>query len=337
VRRWCGDGRRLTTPSDPSTDLPTMLGWLAMLIAGGALVAASVELLPYWPIMHKGWDLLIGAVLCPSGILLWTVRRHAPRWTMHAGLFAGTCGITGAVWAAGPTAQTQAPALFYVFVSAFTGAFLTRRLAVGYVSLVGAEYAAVMALHWRAEMATQWAMTMIAVTVPCMVISTLVTRLRTLALCDSMTGLANRRLLDELLPARLARAQRENLPLSVAALDLDGLKVINDIAGHAAGDEVLKTAADEWSTALRTGDVMARIGGDEFILVLPDADVPAAQAAVQRLRAAAPRIAFSAGVVCWCGEEVDELLRRADAALYEAKKSGRARTVISSAAAPRAS
>jgi diguanylate cyclase (GGDEF)-like protein len=322
-----GADRRLTMPADPSTDLPTMLGWLAMLIAGGALVAISVELLPYWPIAHRRMDLLIGAVLCPVGVALWVVRRRAPRWTMHAGLLAGVCGITGAVWAVGPTAQTQAPALFYVFLSTFAGAFLSRRLAIGYLGLAGVEYFMVMALHWRAEMATQWAMTMLAVSVPCAVISTLVARLRVLALRDSLTGLANRRLLDELLPARLTVAAREDRPLSVAALDLDGLKAINDLAGHAAGDQLLLAAARSWSAALRTGDVMARVGGDEFILVLPDTDLPAAHAAVQRLRAAAPRVAFSAGVACWAGEGIDELVRRADAALYAAKQAGGARTI----------
>lgn len=147
MRLWCAD-RRLTTPSDPSTDLPTMLGWLAMLIAGGALVAISVELLPYWPTAHKRFDLLIGSVLCPIGLALWMLRRKAPRWTMHAGLLAGVCGITGAVWAVGPTAQTQAPAFFYVFLSTFAGAFLTRVLAMSYLGLAGIEYLAVMALHW---------------------------------------------------------------------------------------------------------------------------------------------------------------------------------------------
>jgi diguanylate cyclase (GGDEF)-like protein len=320
---------------DPSTDLPTMLGWLAMLITAGALVALSVEVLPYWPIAHKGWDLGIGALLGPLGVVLWLGRRHAPRWSMHAGLLLGVCGISGAVWAVGPSPQTQAPALFYVFLSTFAGAFLPRRIAIGYLGLAGAQYLAVLALHWRAEMATQWVLTMLAVTVPCAVISTLVARLRVLALLDPLTGLANRRLLDDLLPARLTAARRNNQPISVAALDLDGLKVVNDLAGHAAGDQLLKAAAQRWSRALRTGDVMARTGGDEFILLLPDADLAAAEAAVQRLRAAAPRVAFSAGLACWTGDDPADLLRRADAALYAAKQAGGAQTVSDNAGATR--
>ena len=321
-------GRWVTSSSDPSTDVPTMLGWLAMLITAGGLVAVSVEVLPYWPIAHKRFDLGIGALLGPLGVALWMGRRHAPRWMMHAGLLAGVCGISGAVWAVGPSPQTQAPALFYVFLSTFAGAFLPRRLAIGYLGLAGAQYLAVLALHWRAEMATQWVLTMLAVTVPYAVTSSLVARLRSLALHDPLTGLANRRLLDELLPARLTVARRGHRPISVAALDLDGLKAINDLAGHATGDLLLKAAARCWSSASRAGDVMARVGGDEFILVLPDANLGAAEAAVQRLRAAAQGVAFSAGVACWTGEEdAASLLRRADAALYAAKQSGGAHTV----------
>jgi diguanylate cyclase (GGDEF)-like protein len=129
-------------------------------------------------------------------------------------------------------------------------------------------------------------------------------------------------------------ARRDGRSFSVAAIDLDGLKSVNDNQGHAAGDHLLKSAAAGWTSVLRAGDSLARIGGDEFVLVLSDADLDSAQVAVQRLRDATPHVAFSAGVACWNGQSLDELLRQADDGLYAAKKTGGGRTVSDPTAAP---
>jgi diguanylate cyclase (GGDEF)-like protein len=204
---------------------------------------------------------------------------------------------------------------------------------MAYVALAGALYLGVLALDWRAEMATQWAMGMIAIALPCAVISSLVGQLRSLAVHDPLTGLANRRLLEQVLVTHMNGARRRDRPLSVAALDLDGLKTINDLAGHAAGDQLLIAAASGFDATLRAGDLLARIGGDEFIVLLPDADLPDAESAIQRMRARAAGVAFSAGVVSWNGETASELLQRADAALYAAKEAGGARTVTEAPAA----
>jgi diguanylate cyclase (GGDEF)-like protein len=264
---------------------------------------------------------------------MWATRRRAPVWTVHAGLIVGIVCISASVWAAGPGAEAQAPALFYGFLSAFASAFLRRRVALSYVAIAGTMYLAALLSHWRAEMATQWATNMFAIIVPCVVISTLVARLRQLALHDTLTGLANRRLLEEILTIRIATAQREHEPLSVAAIDLDGLKIVNDRDGHAAGDRLLKTAAHSWSSVLRSGDSLARTGGDEFVLVLADTDLTGATDVVQRLRDSAPQVAFSAGVALWEGQNIDDLLRRADAGLYAATKMGGGLTVVDPTAA----
>jgi diguanylate cyclase (GGDEF)-like protein len=315
------------SPDDALTDVPTMVGWLAMLIVGGAVVAASVNVLPYWPIAHKDADWLIAAVMLPAGGLMWVWRHHAPHWTIHVGLVVGIWCITWSVWAAGANAESQSAALFYGFLAAFASAFLTRRVAIAYLVLVGVMYLGALLTHWQAAMATQWLVNMFAISVPCVVIGTLVGRLRNLALHDALTGLANRRLLEEILAFRINNARRDGRLFSVAAIDLDGLKRVNDNEGHAAGDHLLKSAAAGWTSVLRAGDSLARIGGDEFVLVLSDADLDAAKSAVQRLREATPHVAFSAGVACWNGQSLDELLRRADAGLYAAKKTGGGRTV----------
>ncbi|HYN93404.1 MAG TPA: GGDEF domain-containing protein [Pilimelia sp.] len=154
-------------------------------------------------------------------------------------------------------------------------------------------------------------------------------QLAALAHTDGLTGVPNRRAWDAALRRELARARRSGLPVVVAMLDLDNFKHFNDEHGHQAGDDLLRTAAATWYGGMRAGDLLARYGGEEFgALVL---GVPAAEAAevVERLRAATPMgQTLSAGVAQWAGEPADELVARADAALYEAKRAGRNRVVI---------
>ncbi|HUL64607.1 MAG TPA: GGDEF domain-containing protein [Burkholderiaceae bacterium] len=147
---------------------------------------------------------------------------------------------------------------------------------------------------------------------------------------DALTGVVNRRRLDETLPIELARAQRLGYPLSVAMLDLDFFKRYNDRRGHGAGDALLREAAQSWRRQLRPTDVLARYGGEEFTLVLPSCDAEQAEQLIERLRPLMPeRQTFSAGVAVWDGQDsADGLLRTADIALLQAKRTGRNRTVV---------
>jgi diguanylate cyclase (GGDEF)-like protein/PAS domain S-box-containing protein len=142
---------------------------------------------------------------------------------------------------------------------------------------------------------------------------------------DSLTGLPNRRVLEELLPREMARGRRHRSPLCVAIVDIDHFKHYNDTHGHLAGDEVLRACARSWDEALRGEDTIVRFGGEEFLLVLPDTTPEQAAEIVERLRKTTPMgQTCSAGLACWdFAETIDELLGRADKALYLAKAGGR--------------
>jgi diguanylate cyclase (GGDEF)-like protein/PAS domain S-box-containing protein len=146
-----------------------------------------------------------------------------------------------------------------------------------------------------------------------------------LARQDALTGLPNRRFLQELMPREMARARRSRSPLCLAIIDIDHFKSYNDTHGHLAGDEVLCACAREWDGALRGEDTLVRFGGEEFLVLLPETELEQAAEIVERLRRQTPMgQTCSAGLALWDRvESTDDLLRRADEALYLAKAGGR--------------
>jgi diguanylate cyclase (GGDEF)-like protein/PAS domain S-box-containing protein len=168
------------------------------------------------------------------------------------------------------------------------------------------------------------------------------TRLKRMATRDSLTGLWNRAEVISRLHAEMERADRYRAPLCIAMLDLDHFKKINDTIGHAAGDYALRQVADSLHATLRTTDICGRYGGEEFLVIWPNVGLEAARQAAERLRGAISELAVepdgrnlllaaSLGVAEYRrGETLDELVARADAAMYEAKDAGRNRVVHAS-------
>jgi diguanylate cyclase (GGDEF)-like protein len=158
----------------------------------------------------------------------------------------------------------------------------------------------------------------------------LLRRLAADARTDALTGLANRRAWDEKLPRALHHAERLGHSLTAVILDVDLFKSFNDRHGHPAGDDALREIGARWIAIVRDIDVIARIGGEEFGLLLPGANASEALRIVERLRNDLPSgLTASAGVAVWSAPmTADELVALADRALYRAKSEGRDRTCL---------
>ncbi len=164
-------------------------------------------------------------------------------------------------------------------------------------------------------------------------------KLKIFATTDELTGLANRRTALERLASELARSGRESRPVGVIEVDVDRFKNVNDTHGHPAGDAVLAAVATAMSRSVRPYDVIGRIGGEEFLVVAPAVDTDGLLALAERIRAQVEgetvavrdgtdvRVTVSAGCALSSGddESLEDLLRRADSALYAAKQKGRNR------------
>lgn len=163
-------------------------------------------------------------------------------------------------------------------------------------------------------------------------------QLRELSLRDPLTNAWNRRKLNEVVDAEIARQERHHQPFALAVIDLDHFKQINDNHGHDVGDEVLRRAVNLFSHCLRRSDLLARIGGEEFVAFLPQTEREGAHKVLERLRLALaeseeqPLVTCSIGLACYHpGDSRKTLQRRADEALYLAKANGRNRLVFADA------
>jgi diguanylate cyclase (GGDEF)-like protein len=164
-------------------------------------------------------------------------------------------------------------------------------------------------------------------------------RLRRLAITDALTGAYNREYLARRLPEEINRCRRSEEPLSVAMVDIDHFKSVNDEHGHAVGDEVLAAVVERMRASIRSADTLIRYGGEEFLLLLPGSDLEEARAIAERMRESfeeqpvevedhALEIRVSIGVAELGDDDAERaVVKRADEALYAAKAAGRNRVV----------
>jgi diguanylate cyclase (GGDEF)-like protein len=144
----------------------------------------------------------------------------------------------------------------------------------------------------------------------------LTAQLREAASTDPLTGLANRRAWTAEADRSLARARRAGIPVTIAILDLDDFKEVNDRDGHGAGDALLRELTAQWSQRLRASDLLGRHGGDEFVLCLPDTDLDGTREVLDRLAEGAPASWSVGAAMAAEGDTLTTLLQRADTELY---------------------
>ena len=285
----------------------------------------------------------IAAYLAALGFLV--LFDRLPLWFYEATPLLGTILVSLAVYFGGSDAPA-AYAAYYFWVALAACYFLTPAVAASHLALASAGYGIALLASAGVEVpALNWAVA----TGTLLVVGTLITALqsqmeRTLtqlgaaARTDSLTGLANRRELEQRFAGELERSTRGGRPLSIVVLDLDWFKEFNDRFGHAAGDRALVQLAQALMRATRTSDVVARLGGEEFAVLAPETDELEGYQLAERLRAEVratfarqpEKMTVSCGVASFQvhGITAGELLHSADRALYEAKEAGRDRSVV---------
>jgi diguanylate cyclase (GGDEF)-like protein len=327
---------RLPAPQEIHGDTGLVARVAGVLYAAGAVLVAASLLLPHPSQSKDGAILAIAGIAALLAVLLFAFARRLPSWLMQVVMGLGSALISLCVYFAG---QPSAYVAMFVWVVLASGFFFPGLRTALQVAWLLAVYAVVLYSLPSTEYSplTRLLLTGFAFGTAAAVVSWLsaatnrrVVDSESRARTDPLTGIANRRWLDQELERELAWAKRHEAPLSVAIIDLDDLKLYNDEHGHLAGDRLLISAVAAWQEVIRPSDFLARIGGDEFMLLMPDCPAEAGMAVLARIRAATPHgSSCSTGLAVWdeC-ESAFELFERADAALYAAKRGGGDQTVV---------
>ena len=308
-----------------STILAPHRSAVLFLSAGGV---AGLAVLPGWHGTHRSLIVLIALVVLAFGGagFWWAFGDRISHWGLQVSLVLSTAIVSVA---ASLNASLDVNfAVLYVWAAVYASLYFRPVTAVLQIGFAGSAYAVVLvAAHasWRTSLLS-WTSIFGTAIVLSAVVHGLVSLLRQTSSEDPLTRLANRRVWEERINEELERAVRTKAPLSMAIMDIDNFKTVNDCDGHQAGDRLLLRFAEGWLGVIRgSGDFLARLGGDEFGLLAPGSDEIGLGVIIERLHEVSPdHVSCSIGTATWDGvETAAELFRRADEAMYRTKKNSR--------------
>ncbi|HVB07019.1 MAG TPA: GGDEF domain-containing protein [Acidimicrobiales bacterium] len=286
-------------------------------IAAAAVIAAAFAPATMHHFMRVG--IICGILLAAAAAATWALGSRLER----AGLVIGVLvqvAILSAVIAEAPTPQgAMLGCLTFIWSAVYSASFFARREM--YVVLAAATIgsAAALASNGIHRWLGFWVVLTVTTVTTGVVLERSVGQLRREAETDALTGLLNRRGFFKAAEVARSISERAGLVVAVVVIDLDNFKGVNDLEGHAGGDRLLVAATASWRSQLRAGDLLARFGGDEFVLLLPGLSPPEVGALVERFHEVHP-IAWTSGAAFLAeGGTIEEALVRADELLYRAK------------------
>jgi len=290
---------------------------LLLLGAGARCLAGTGSHIPAGPTATLATA--VGAMCLALAGAVYLIPRRPPH-SVALVLLGLTTGVTSLLVASSlDRAGVALSALAYPWTALYAALFLNRREAYANVGLTGIGFALGIIASGRPGLIGAWILVTITVLGVTITTSGLVAAMRRLSETDPLTRVVNRAGFRRQAHQVFASAARRGQPVALVLCDIDGLKQVNDAKGHAAGDALITDVVNGWRGVLRGEDVLARIGGDEFAVLLPDTSPSGALAAVERLRKGTDN-AFSAGVASWTpGMSLDALLAGADAEMYACK------------------
>jgi diguanylate cyclase (GGDEF)-like protein len=292
---------------------------LASLLAGFSVVVAFLAVAPLSgiaPHQREAWTALGLAAL--AGVAAVARRRTALLWVVVAvAMGLTTWLLTESRTLVGAGLTLLGFTYIVIFVSyAFEGWWLYSALSLVTVSSAFGFTRSPLAPRWIV-----WLASVVGVVLAGAALGYVMRLLRWYATTDTLTGALTRTAFAATANSVMAGSRRRGEHAVVAVLDLDDFKAVNDSRGHAAGDEILAGTVGAWRGRLRAQDVLGRVGGDEFVLLLPGTDLDGARRLIDDLGDASP-VAFSAGLaLCGADDSLDDLLARADAGMYAVKRS----------------